>query len=86
MTNNLFIKKTTVDELSKDFTRVISQYEKNKPDAVKTSMSGKYQRIQVDIDQDIQLIVYQSSSEVKEAYYVCFDDDSSTIYKRNLIQ
>lgn len=85
MKNDFFVKKITINKMSEDFQKVIADFEKNDPKRVDVQQVGKYQRISVDIEKDIELVVYQSKSEgVKQAYYVGFDNINNIAFKKDL--
>ena len=86
MKHSLFIKAIQVDKMPADFMSVISDFEKNRPDSIRSSHIGKLNKISIDVNDDTQLIVYQSKKNgVEQAFYVTFDNESNNCYKRDLL-
>lgn len=85
-----FATKKRVEELTANFQQVISWYEQNKPENVKSSLYRKNRRIEVGMkpinDYAIQLIVYQNKVDgVKSARYVAYNEKKNVVYVRDLI-
>lgn len=86
MTNSMSIKINELKKLPGDFQQIITKFQKESPSSVKTFQDGRFKKITVDIQPGIQLLAYQSKTNgVELAYYVAFDPESNTCYKRNLI-
>jgi hypothetical protein len=86
MTDNLFIKKNQIIQMPNDFKRVIGDFDQNEPEKIRVSRTGKLKRIEINIENSIQLIVYESETKgTVKAYYIAFDNDSGTFYKKDLV-
>ena len=82
--------KQKIEDLTADFDKAIKKSIDKKPGSVKKSESGKYKRIQINMEINGYggwLLVYQSINRgVVYACYVIFNEITGTCYKRDLLE